>query len=245
MNTPTPTFRIGIYGREEPGADEPRSFALWPVGYTGAVKAAEAIPVWLPEKNPDLSWNEILHEIDGVVFAQSLATTPEQLAEEEELARFCRTHRIPLLAIDSGLHVMNTAFGGLLYESLAKELPEALQHRHPPEKGLRHAINVLRDTILADLYGEGEVAVNSEHRKGIQRLCRGFRVSATALDGVIEAVESEATDWFAMGVQWRPASTSASGLDIQVFRGLINGCKARAQEEPAAVAEVEVSCEAA
>jgi len=232
MLTTTTAFRIGIYGREEDGANEPRSFALWPVGYTGTIKAAEAIPIWLPEKTPDLSWNEILHDIDGVVFAQSLASNPAQLAEEEELARFCRTHRIPLLAIDSGMHVMNTAFGGLLHESLARELPEALQHRHPPEKGLRHAINVLPGTILAGLYGEGEVAVNSEHRKGIQRLCRGFRVSATALDGVIEAVESERPNWFAMGVQWRPASTSASGLDIQVFRGLLNGCKARLNEEP-------------
>ena len=28
-----------------------------------------------------------------------------------------------------------------------------------------------------------------------------------------------------MGVQWQPASASASGLDIQVFRGLIQGAE--------------------
>src|SRR5207253_3233986 len=27
--------------------------------------------------------------------------------------------------------------------------------------------------------------------------------------------------WFALGIQWHPASATASGLDIQVFRGLI------------------------
>lgn len=219
--TPTSSIRIGIYGREEEAVQESRSFALWPIGYAGAVSAAEAHPVFLQEKNPELSWQEILHGIDGVVLAESLAKDPQEISEEEAMCRFCREHRIPLLAIDQGLLIMNLAFGGALFLDLAKELPDALQHRHPPEKGLRHAINVNRETRLADLYGEGEVVVNSEHRKAVKTLAKGFRVSATALDGVIEAVETDSDRWYAMGVQWRPASASASGLDIQVFRGLI------------------------
>src|SRR5262249_1450235 len=107
-------------------------------------------------------------------------------------------------------------------------------------KGLRHAINVVRETYLADLYGEGEVAVNSEHRRGISRLARGFRVSATALDSVVEAIEFEGDRWYAMGVQWRPASASASGLDIQVSRGVINAWQKKTQTPT-----TEVSCEAA
>lgn len=231
FNITTSTTRIGIYGPEETGLNEPRSFALWPTGYTGAIKAAEAVPVFLPEKTADLSWNEILHEIDGVVIAQGHGNTPQHIADEEELVRFCHEHRIPLLAIDRGMHRLNTAFGGHLHVDLSRELPEALQHRHPPERGLRHAINVLPKTYLADLYGEGEVAVNSEHRAGIKQLARGFRVSATALDNVIEAVESEKPGWYAMGVQWRPASSSASGLDIQVFRGLIRNCVPQKPEQ--------------
>jgi putative glutamine amidotransferase len=235
MFTSTSSIRIGIYGPEEPGTDEPRSFALWPVGYLGTIKAAEAVPVFLSEKTPDLSWKEILHEIDGVVLANGYGDTARHIADEEELVRFCREHRIPLLGIDRGMHRLNTAFGGQLYLELARELPEALQHRHPPEKGLRHAINVLPDTYLSDLYGEGEVAVNSEHRAGIKRVARNFRVSATALDSVIEAIEAEMPDWYAMGVQWRPASASASGLDIQVFRGLIRHCVPQKPREEEAV----------
>jgi putative glutamine amidotransferase len=236
----TSNIRIGIYGQEEPGSDEPRGFALWPIGYSGTITAAEAVPVFLPEKTPDLSWKEILHDIDGVVLTRFHDPSPTESADEEELARFCRQHQIPFLGIDQGLQILNTAFGGTLYLDLSRELPEALQHRHPPEKGLRHAINVVRETYLADLYGEGEVAVNSEHRRGINRLARGFRVSATALDSVVEAIEFEGDRWYAMGVQWRPASASASGLDIQVFRGVINACQKKTQT-PAS----EVSFEAA
>lgn len=235
----TSTHRIGIYGKEEEGAAATRSFALWTVGYAGTIKAAGATPIFLPEKTPDLSWKEILHEIDGVVFSQSPGQTPNQ-AEEEELVRFCREHRIPLLAVDHGMLVLTTALGGAIHEDLSRELPDALQHRHPPEKGLRHAINVIKDTYLSDLYGEGEVVVNSEHRQGIKRLPRNFRVSATALDSVIEAIEHENPEWYVMGVQWRPASASASGLDIQVFRGLIDACK----KTPEAV-EAEESYQAA
>jgi putative glutamine amidotransferase len=231
MFTPTTSIRIGVYGPEETGTDEVRNFALWQTGYDAAIKAAEAIPVFLPEKTPDLSWKEILHDIDGVVLANGYGNTPEHIADEEELVRFCREHHIPFLGIDRGMHRLTTAFGGQLYLELARELPEALQHRHPPEKGLRHAINVLPDTFLAELYGEGEVAVNSEHRAGIKKLPRNFRVTATALDSVIEAIEDEIPDWYAMGVQWRPASASASGLDIQVFRGLIRHCVPAKPEE--------------
>src|SRR5262249_2597557 len=68
-------------------------------------------------------------------------------------------------AIDHGLHALNTSHGGTVYADLPRDLPDALQHRHPPERGLRHAINVLPGTTLAALYGEGEGGVNSEHRR--------------------------------------------------------------------------------
>jgi putative glutamine amidotransferase len=81
---------------------------------------------------------------------------------------------------------------------------------------------VTPNTRLAQFYGEGEIVVNSEHRKAVARVARGFVVSARALDGVIEALEFEDDAWFALGVQWQPAAESASGLDIQLFRGLVD-----------------------
>src|SRR5439155_9313321 len=126
-----------------------------------------------------------------------------------------------------GLLVLNTTLGGTLFLDLSKEQPQALQHRHPPEKGLRHAIMVEPGTCIERIYGEGEIVVNSEHRQAVARVARGFRVSARALDGIIEAIESESESWFAVGVQWQPASSSASGLDIQLFRGLVEACQQR------------------
>jgi len=236
MASPSSPIRIGIYGSDGSPGPDGRGFALWPVGYNGAVTAAGATPVILRELASGDCWKEILHGIDGVVLTERTAAVQRQETEEEGLVKYCRQYNVPILAIDLGMHILNAAHSGTLHEDLSRELPEALQHRHPPEKGLRHAITVDPDTLLASLYGEGEVVVNSEHRRGVQRIGRGFRVSARALDGVVEAIEFEGPKWFALGIQWHPASSSASGLDIQLFRGLVNACLAKSQAPSCAAA---------
>jgi putative glutamine amidotransferase len=229
VKTSTPTLRIGIFGRDSAQRNERHGCGLWPAGIAACLSAAEASPVLLQSPD-DRSWDEVLDGLYGVVLVgQEDARC--NAAEAEELCAWCHNHKFPILGIDQGLLLLNSAHGGTLYFDLPRDLPEALQHRHPPERGLRHAINILPDTRMAAIYGEGEVVVNSEHRRAVQRVARGFRVSAQALDGVIEAIESEEEDWFAVGVQWQPASATASGLDIQLFRGLVEACAARRSEE--------------
>jgi gamma-glutamyl-gamma-aminobutyrate hydrolase PuuD len=218
FQSPTPQ-RLAVYGSETvtPG----RGVGLWPSGYRGNVVAAEATPVFLKPNKGDKPWGEVLDGCKGVVICGF--ADYEHHGDLESLCLWCRRERFPMLAIDRGLLAMNAAFGGLNYNDLSRELPEALQHRHPPEPGLRHAIVVQPGTLLAHIYGEGEIVVNSEHRGSIQRLASGFRIGAVALDGVIESVEhNDINDWFALGVQWQPASASASGLDIQVFRAVLH-----------------------
>jgi putative glutamine amidotransferase len=211
-------LRIAVYGTEvkTPG----RGIGLWATGYQGALTAAGATPTFIPPASGAEPWDEVLDSFHGVVVNGFDHDPSAKLGDVESLCLWCKHHRFPLLAIDQGLLAMNAAFGGLNYLDLPRELPDALQHRHPPEPGLRHAIMVQPNTMLSTIYGEGEVVVNSEHRQAVQRVANGFQPSGTALDGVIEAIEFKGDTWFALGVQWQPASPTASGLDIQVFRGL-------------------------
>lgn len=220
-------IRIGIVGHDEVVTTKRSGFTLWPSGYSAAVTNAggELVPLTTPKSGA--SWAEVLDGIDGVVFSGQVNKTGQPVPSETKLCEYCRKHTIPLLGIDNGMQALNAAFGGTLYADVCRELPQALQHRHPPEKGLRHAIMVERGTRLSELYGEGEVVVNSEHAHVVSKLARGFLVSARALDTVVEAIETEEDDWFCLGVQWRPASATASGLDIQLFRGLVDACKER------------------
>lgn len=228
MAATPPTIRVGIYGPEEAPCTEGRGCALWPSGYAAAVTAAGGTPIFLDGPTVARSGADPTDGVHGVILTGESTATAQPIADAERLIRWCRKQNLPLLAVDQGMHALNSVFGGMLHLDLPREMPDALQHRHPPEKGLRHAINVTRGTRLAAIYGEGELVVNSEHRRAVCRAAKGFQVCAQALDGVIEAIEFEADAWFAIGVQWRPASGSASGLDIQLFRGLVEAC-AKAQ----------------
>jgi putative glutamine amidotransferase len=221
--------RIGVYGGEATGNQPRGGVGLWAPGYKAALVAAEATPVPL-QMRPGCSWDELLESVEGVVFAECDPGATRHQAEEERLCEWCRELGLPFLGVDEGLHVLNTTFGGTIHLDIARELPDALQHRQPPEPGVRHAIAVTEGTRMARIFGEGEIVVNSEHRQAVNRVARGFRVSARALDGVIEAIETvegEVGNWFALGVQWHPASASASGLDIQLFRSLVEACTRR------------------
>ena len=224
-------IRIAVYGSEI--KTKGRGVGLWNTGYHGTLVAAGAEPVFLKPATGSESWGEILRGTYGVVACGFEHSVAGKLGDIESLCLWCRSHRFPLLTIDQALLAMNSAFGGVNYSDLAREMPEAQQHRHPPEQGLRHAINVTPGTLMCQIYGEGEVVVNSEHRQAIQKVAKGFTATCLALDGVIEAVEHTNPNWFAVGVQWQPASPSASGLDIQVFRALIDAARPRAEAQPA------------
>jgi gamma-glutamyl-gamma-aminobutyrate hydrolase PuuD len=229
MSDTIPTHSIGIYGPDLSKSTERHGCGLWQAGLAASVAFAGGIPVVLGDE-AGRNWEDQLATLHGLVLTGHDKAVKRLSAEAEALCQWCHEHRLPLLAIDHGLHILNVSHGGTVHHDLARDLPEALQHRHPPERGLRHAINVIPETLMAELYGEGEVVVNSEHRRAVARLARGFRVGANALDGVVEAIEYVG-DWFALGVQWQPASATASGLDIQLFRGLLDACRRR-QDAP-------------
>ena len=226
MATTSP-LRIGIYGPEENCTSGARGCTLWPLGYAAMVQAAGAMPVPLGQTVRARAWPHVLADLQGVIWTGKAHPDGQPSAEEERLCHWSRKNGLPLLAVDAAMHALNAVYGGSLHLDLTRERPEALQHRHPPEPGLRHAIMIPGDTRLGGIYGEGELVVNSEHRRAVARPANGFRVSALALDGVIEAIEAESATWFAIGVQWRPASASASGLDIQLFRGLVIAAQER------------------
>jgi putative glutamine amidotransferase len=225
MASPVYSPRIGMFGTDETTAHTARGCNLWPIGYAAALTAAGATPVPLQVPQDSFGWEEILDGLDGVLLLGGPRASASQAAHEERLCLECQERGLPFLGVDYGLHVLNRSQGGTTFNDLARELPQAVQHIHPPEPGDRHAITVVEKSRLAVLYGEGEIVVNSEHRTALNKVGRGFVVSARALDGVVEAIEADMDGWFAMGVQWHPASASASGLDIQLFRGLVDACR--------------------
>src|ERR1700689_3142102 len=126
-------------------------------------------------------------------------------ALELKLVREALAADLPVLGICRGLQLLNVALDG----TLIQHLPTTNVHRVRPkgaESGRHpaaHQIHVAPETQLAEIIGAGEHEVNSRHHQAVDRLGRGLIVSATADDGVIEAIEKPGAA-FAVAVQWHP-----------------------------------------
>jgi putative glutamine amidotransferase len=71
-------------------------------------------------------------------------------------------------------------------------------------QGKAHALRLTPGCWLHRLAGAGEIAVNSLHNQGIDRLAPRLAVDGVAPDGTIEAVHVADSPGFAVGVQWHP-----------------------------------------
>jgi len=126
---------------------------------------------------------------------------------------------LPVLAICRGLQLFNVVAGG----SLIQHLASSDVHRQPArnaEAGKHpgaHRILVEPNTRLAAIIGAGEHEVNSRHHQAVDRHGEGLIVSATAGDGVIEAMEKPGA-YFAVAVQWHPEDRIlVSAADRKLF----------------------------
>lgn len=113
--------------------------------------------------------------------------------------------RMPVLGICRGEQLLNVYCGGTLHQHLPA-VEGTLSHSQTGEpRQYHHQITVTKDSFLADVLGyEKPVWVNSFHHQAVKSTGTGLTVTATAADGIIEAVEGEMNGHLLLGVQWHP-----------------------------------------
>jgi putative glutamine amidotransferase len=156
---------------------------------------------------------------------------PERREENDRvLVRRVVERQMPVLAIGLGMQQLNVACGGSLHQHIPEDQPRAMPHRDPSSIGPhRHAVLLEPNTRLDEIYGGGEIRVNSSHHQAVCKVGNRLRVSALAPDGIIEAIEAVDPNWFCIGVQWHPESETASALDMQLLECFIQACLRQAQ----------------
>jgi putative glutamine amidotransferase len=145
------------------------------------------------------------------------------------LVRLIVERQMPVLGIGVGMQQLNATCGGSLYLHLPEDLPRALPHKDPSGGPHRHAILLEPNTRLDEIYGGGEIRVNSAHHQAVRQVGAKLRACALAPDGVIEAIEAVDPNWFCIGIQWHPESETASALDMQLFECFLQACLRQAQ----------------
>jgi len=145
------------------------------------------------------------------------------------LVAAARSRDLPIFAICRGVQVLNVACGGTLVQDIPSQLTGALTHSvpSPPNQSysFAHEVWLEKDSLLSKLMRErlsdtDACEVNSRHHQAVKDVAPGFRVSATAPDGVIEAIEDPSVR-FCLGVQWHPENFFRTGEFRPLFEGFL------------------------
>jgi putative glutamine amidotransferase len=189
--------------------------------------------------------DEALNGVDGLLLTGGDDVAPSRYGEaahaavveaepgrdefEIALISAARARKLPIFAICRGIQVLNVACGGTLVQDIPSQITGALPHSLavPPNQPftLAHEIWIEKDSLLSRLMRErladvDTCEVNSRHHQAVSTVAPGFVVSATAPDGVVEAIEDPSLP-FCLGVQWHPENFFRTGEFRPLFEGFV------------------------
>ncbi len=210
--------------------------------YSVAIEAAGGIPLLIPYSENEETQNDYVTRLDGFVFTGGADMDPKLFGEEKKITcgriyplrdAFERqmlqkilAARKPILAICRGMQVINVAFGGTLYQDIPTEYETTLCHAQSvPSTEPSHDIFIKEKTPLAALLGKTRMMGNSFHHQAIKALGKGLCITATAEDGIIEAISYEGNSYL-RGYQWHPERLCGFDRDnLRLFEEFIGECR--------------------
>ncbi|MBX8800312.1 gamma-glutamyl-gamma-aminobutyrate hydrolase family protein [Ochrobactrum sp. MR28] len=200
--------------------------------YLSCLEEAGAVPIALPHL-AELAEN-YLNMIDGLVVTGGAFDVPPAMFGEEArtdtirlkpartkfeaaVLRGALERDMPVLGICGGHQLLAVIAGGTLVQHIPDEVAGALEHSVSKDtenaggkERAGHSIVIEQDSLLAKLVGTTGQHVNSSHHQSVRTVKAPMRVTATAEDGVIEAIEHTGKS-FAIGVQWHPEYKQMEG----------------------------------
>ncbi|MGQ9732008.1 MAG: gamma-glutamyl-gamma-aminobutyrate hydrolase family protein [Candidatus Zipacnadales bacterium] len=216
---------------------QPRDFANR--GYSDAIRRAGGVPLLVPLTDDGKCVRAAIAVAAGLLITGGVDIDPKVYGESRlpqcgeidclrdatdrwAIAEAC-ARGLPVLGICRGIQSLAAFQGGTLYQDIPTQLKGALCHQQKaPRDQATHEVRVTPGTLVARIMGTHSLSVNSFHHQAVKDLPAGFRVSAKAPDGVIEAIE--ATDRaFQIGVQWHPEEMAiVDSPHLTLFRAFVS-----------------------
>lgn len=174
-------------------------------------------------------------DIDPRLYGERQLNPQVELAPERDSYEFAITREairrdMPLFAVCRGMQVLNVVGGGSLVQDIPSEIGSGTQHMvREPRDAIAHVVALEANTRLSELLakqlgGRSTMEVNSRHHQSVREPAQNFIISATAPDGVIEAIESHDA-LFCLGVQWHPENFWRDGRFASLFAGFIEAAR--------------------
>ncbi len=210
---------IGIVFGEDPAQGVGRKCML-NSSYIEAITEAGGIPLPIPVTDDPGRALDYIDMLDGLLLPGGEDVTPYLFGEEPvpqvtyvmentdrmelEVLRLAMERHLPVFGICRGIQLLAVAMGGKLYQDLPSQLPGGIAHKQSTavRSQLSHTAAVEPGSLMERLLGKEPLRINSFHHQAVREVPAGFRATATAPDGVIEAMENADGTMFA--VQWHP-----------------------------------------
>ena len=175
-------------------------------GMTEALREAGFAPVVLPETDRTTA-QEILSHCDAVMIGGGIKGQDynRRCAFEDVVISLAAERNLPIVGICHGAQIINRHFGGAIGK-VPSNGPvvhkDVARFERTGERAEHDATVLPGDSLMARVFGVGVVRINSSHTMHCRKLADGFRVTARAADGVIEAYEHASRPIY--GFQFHP-----------------------------------------
>ena len=210
-------------------------------GYYDSVIRAGGVPLVIPPSADKEVLMGTLDRIDALLLSGGGDINPLWCGEEPVpglhginqerdlpellITRLAYNRQMPILGICRGIQTLVVALGG----KVCQDITTTVKHSQDADRSEpTHSVTVKEDSTLYNIYKEDNLFVNSFHHQAVSAPGDRFRVTATAPDGIVEAIES--TEFKSIiGVQWHPECMGDAGQPL--FRWLITEAAAYRQAQ--------------
>ena len=195
--------------------------------YYKSVVAVGGVPVIIPVTDDLATIEAIVGRLDGILLSGGGDMhpryyneepipengTPDELRDRYDVAliKSAVEYQLPVLGICRGMQVINTVFGGSLYQDINVQYADKkpMCHSQNEERSVTtQTASVVADSLLYSIVNCNTLPINSIHHQAVKRTADGFRAVAFADDGICEAIES--LYYPILGVQWHPEHLSGA-----------------------------------
>jgi putative glutamine amidotransferase len=192
--------------------------------YLQAIRDVGATPLII---HPEMSMESIMMLCDGIIISGGADIDPsfykqdthekviwteprERFEWEGRLIDACDEYGRPIFGVCYGMQRLNVHYGGTLIQDIASQIETDVQHFLA-----MHEITF--NQPFMSLEPNRAYTINARHHQAIDQLAPVFTASATAPDGIVEALEGNGH----FGVQWHPESDSTGS---QLYGAFVEYC---------------------
>lgn len=231
---------IGILGEVSPPSPKSAFQSFKRQGcvdtYTKIFEKLNTPAIIIPDLN---SFNDeiiakYISNIDGLVIPGGADVSPLLYNEEKKdvcgntfldkdiyaikLIKEAYKQRKPILGICRGAQLLNVAFSGSLFQDQKLSNRENHTFNHMDLNNIdtkSHKIIINKDSKLFNIFNKQILDINSLHHQSINKIGANIKISAMSFDGLVEAIELDDNNYFALGLQWHPETLFSKSDDMK------------------------------